>query len=310
MELFVCTALLLALTLTGSNAQLSVCGVAPLNTKIVGGTDAAPGSWPWQASLQRATGHFCGGSLINNQYILTAAHCFPSTSTSGLIVYLGRQSQQSINTHEVFRFVSKVTVHPSYDKNTNDNDIALLQLSSTVTFTDYILPVCLAASDSTVGAGTTCWVTGWGDIRSDVPLPAPGTLQEVSMPIVSNADCDNDYGGGITNNMMCAGVPQGGVDSCQGDSGGPLVIKSNTTWIQAGVVSFGNGCAKPNFPGIYARVSQYQDWISSQISSDNEPGFVTLRSSSNIFATGTAHFICLSLLLSTLHVVFSLFVLS
>ncbi|KAF3699712.1 Tryptase [Channa argus] len=207
-------------------------------------------------------------------------------------------------------FVSKVIVHPNYNSKTNDNDIALLRLSSSVTFTDYILPVCLAASDSTVGAGTTCWVTGWGDTQSGVPLAPPGTLQEVSMPIVSNSDCNSDYNGGITNNMMCAGLPQGGKDSCQGDSGGPLVIKSNITWIQAGVVSFGEGCAQPNLPGVYARVSQYQDWISSQISSNNEPGFVTVQSSSNILAKGPAHFMCLSLLLSILHVIFSLFVLS
>lgn len=91
---------------------------------------------------------------------------FPSTSTSGLVVYLGRETQQSLNPNEQSRTVSQVINHPSYNSQTHDNDIALLQLSSTVEFTDYIKPVCLAASGSTFDAGTTCWVTGWGDIRS------------------------------------------------------------------------------------------------------------------------------------------------
>ncbi|XP_026210948.1 serine protease 27-like [Anabas testudineus] len=307
-RLIVCGFMLWAVIITGNNAQLDVCGVAPLNTKIVGGENAAPGSWPWQASLHRSGSHFCGGSLINNQFVLTAAHCFPSTSTSGLTVYLGRQSQQSVNPNEVSVAVSQVIKHPNYNSNTNDNDVALLQLSSTVTFTDYIKPVCLAATNSYVGAGASCWVTGWGNINSDVPLPAPQTLQEVNIPIVSNSECNSDYSGGITDNMICAGVPQGGLDSCQGDSGGPLVIKSNTLWVQAGVVSFGEGCARPNFPGVYARVSQYQAWINIQISS-NEPGYVTVQNSGDPVTTGTAHFICLSVL-SVLHVAFSFFVLS
>ncbi|XP_030592401.1 trypsin I-P1-like [Archocentrus centrarchus] len=312
MELFPCGVLLLALALTGSEAQFDGCGVAPLNNRIVGGDTAPEGAWPWQASLHRSGSHFCGGSLINSQWVLTAAHCFQSTNTSGLVVYLGRQSQQNVNPNEVSLTVSQIIKHPNYNSNTNDNDITLLQLSSTVQFTNYIRPVCLAAQGSSFSAGTTVWVTGWGEIYTDVTLPSPKNLQEVSLPIVSNSDCSKSYKG-VTSNMICAGLTQGGKDSCQGDSGGPMVSKNSSIWVQAGIVSFGKGCAEPKFPGVYARVSQYQSWINSQITT-NQPGFIDFvaSSSSSSSATRASLFISLSvpLLLSILPALLSLFVLS
>eukprot|EP00064_Thunnus_orientalis_P022375 superscaffoldBa00007470_g22569 len=141
-----------------------VCGWPALNTRIVGGQVASKGSWPWQVSLQRFGFHFCGGSLINKEWVLTAAHCFESTSTSGLAVLLGLQSQEGYNPNEVSRTVSQIINHPSYNPSTFDNDISLLKLSSPVTFNNFILPVCLAASDSTFNDGMDTWITGWGNI--------------------------------------------------------------------------------------------------------------------------------------------------
>ncbi|XP_070973624.1 serine protease 33-like [Oncorhynchus clarkii lewisi] len=263
----------------GSHSQLSVCGTPPLNTRIVGGQDAPAGSWPWQASLHSSGSHFCGGSLINKEWVLTAAHCFSSISASNVLVYVGRLSQQGSNPNEVTRTVTQIILHPNYTRSTSDNDMCLLKLSSAVTFTNFIRPVCLAAPGSSFHAGATSWVTGWGSISSGVTLPSPQTLQEVDVPVVGNRQCNCNYGvGSITDNMICAGLSAGGKDSCQGDSGGPMVSKQGIRWIQSGVVSFGNGCAQANLPGVYARVSQYQTWINTQITSD-QPGYVTFSSS-------------------------------
>ncbi|KAK3520228.1 hypothetical protein QTP70_019507 [Hemibagrus guttatus] len=280
----VCIVCALLVNATGALSQLNVCGKPPLNNKIVGGEDASPGSWPWQVSIQRNGFHFCGGSLINENWVLSAAHCFQSYTAPEIIVYLGMGSLEGTNSNNQQRSASIVINHQEYDATTNNNDIALVQLSSAVTFNDYVMPVCLAASSSNFSGGTNVWVTGWGDIASEVALSSPQTLQEVQVPIVSNSVCAESYPD-LTDNMMCAGLAQGGKDSCQGDSGGPLVVKDNGVWIQAGIVSFGNGCALPNFPGVYTRVSQYQDWINSRISS-NKPGFVTSNSnccSPNLF---------------------------
>uniref|UniRef100_A0A8B9JL18 Peptidase S1 domain-containing protein n=1 Tax=Astyanax mexicanus TaxID=7994 RepID=A0A8B9JL18_ASTMX len=277
------------------------CGQAPLNTKIVGGNTAVRGSWPWQVSIQSLGSHFCGGSLINNNWILSAAHCFQSTP-AGLSVFLGKQSLQTSELNSLTITVAQIINHPSYVSSTHDNDIALLQLSSSVTFSDYIQPVCLAAAGSTLGSGTLVWVTGWGDISSDGKYPQ--NLQEVELPIVSNTACTSAYGSGsITSNMMCAGLSQGGKDSCQGDSGGPLVIKQSTGWTQAGIVSFGYGCALPKIPGVYARVSEYQNWINSRIGS-SQPGYVTVTASggSRIFSQSLSLSLCIVPFLLSLYI--------
>ncbi|XP_077959731.1 uncharacterized protein LOC120819052 isoform X3 [Gasterosteus aculeatus] len=264
-----------------SHAQLGVCGIPPLNTRIVGGEDAPAGSWPWQVSLQKDGRHICGGSLINKEWVMSAAHCFSSVSTSGWQVSLGRQNLQGVNPNEVSINVASIILHPQYNMGSRyNNDISLLRLSSPVQFTNYIRPVCLAASDSVFNNGTGSWVTGWGAVREGVSLPSPGTLQEVQVPVVGNRQCYclNVKLGTVTDNMICAGVLAGGKDSCQGDSGGPMVNKKGSVWVQSGIVSFGEGCARPNLPGVYTRVSRYQSWIDSQISSD-KPGFVQFTSS-------------------------------
>ncbi|XP_077386662.1 polyserase-2-like [Festucalex cinctus] len=276
-KLMLTSTLVLLLLFTECGAQIDVCGQVKAQTRIVGGVAASPGDWPWQVSLHRLGSHFCGASLINNQWLLSAAHCF--ASSIAVTAFLGRQSQEGSNPDEESREIAEIIRHPSYDPDTFDNDVALLKLSLPVNFTDFIGPVCLATQNSTFFTGTESWVTGWGTIGSGVPLPSPQNLMEVEVPVVGNRQCNCDLNPiTVTDNMICAGLREGGKDSCQGDSGGPMVSKQGSQWVQSGVVSFGRGCAEPEKPGVYARVSRYQDWISNRTSGTPLPGFVTFTS--------------------------------
>ncbi|KAL1279184.1 hypothetical protein QQF64_025857 [Cirrhinus molitorella] len=211
-------------------------------------------------------------------------------------MYFGRLNQSGSNPYETSRTVRQVIQHPNFNLSTADNDIALVQLSSSVTFSDYIKPVCLAAAGSVFAAGTAF----------------PDILQEVMIPIVNNSACNNSYAEvkiNITSNMICAALlNQGGKGACQGDSGGPMVSRKSSQWIQSGIVSFGEECADPIFPTVFARISQYQDWIKSYTGS-NPPGFVAFNSASNYNFGSTPNLLLfpLSLIFSIIPFTFSLF---
>ncbi|XP_073799291.1 chymotrypsin-like protease CTRL-1 isoform X1 [Danio rerio] len=281
-----CVILLLVMCVRVSLSP-SVCGRPNpnFNPRIVGGVNATEGSWPWMVSLRKSGVHFCGGSLINNQWVLTAAHCISGKTTSSMHVYLGKWRRYETDQNEITRTVIDIIPHPSYNNRTSDNDIALLQLSATVQYTVYIKPICLADQNSNFPRGTRSWVTGWGRIgvsgtggisgrtTVSVPLPAPGILQEVELQVYSNEKCSKRCQGPITPNMICAGTRSGGKGTFYGDSGGPLMSKQCSVWVQAGVVSHGYGCAQPKIPGVFIRVSEYKQWITDNIGG-NLPGFV------------------------------------
>ncbi|PIK33411.1 trypsin-like serine protease [Apostichopus japonicus] len=241
-------------------------------SRIVGGVAAQPGEWPWQVSVRQNIalynfeGHLCGGTLLNKRWVLSAAHCFDEyfRNESEYKVVLGNHrvndfddTQQSIN-------VSEVIVHPYYNSFTSNNDIALLRLTGDVEFNDYIRPACLPSQDWP--AGTSVWITGWGEQEV---FPEDETLQEISVPIISTATCNQPdwYDGDIIECcMFCAGLPEGGKDSCQGDSGGPVVVENELGAFEVmGIVSWGIGCAEPNYPGVYTRVFAYLSWINETI---------------------------------------------
>ncbi|XDV13434.1 hypothetical protein PO909_001836 [Leuciscus waleckii] len=261
------------LNIAGCLGQLDVCGQARLNTKIIGGQNATAGSWPWQASIQSVSfgGYYCSGTLINKKWVLSAASCFIGIPVSDIVVYLGRLTQNGPNPHETNRTVIKVIKHPKY--NSLDRDLALVQLSSPVNFSDYIKPVCLAAAGSIFVGGTESWVTGWGTISSK-EIQFPDILQEAQTPVVNNFECDVANGGIITDNLICAGfLNEGGKGPCAGDTGSPLVSRQGSRWIQSGIAVYSIGCGLPEYPAVYVRVSEYQDWI-SYYTNNSMPGFV------------------------------------
>ncbi|XP_077080794.1 chymotrypsin-like protease CTRL-1 [Siphateles boraxobius] len=260
------------MSMEGSNAwQTYDCGVALLNTRIVGGTNAPAGNWPWQVSMHYNGRHICGGTLIHNQWVMTAAHCTESTKINSWSLYLGRETQSTsgVNTNEVRVNVQSIIVHPNYNSNNIHNDISLMKLSQPVTFTPYIRPICLASKGSVFPNGTTCWATGWGNIGKNQALPFPQTLQEVEIPVVGNSQCSCQYknvgGITITPQMICAGRTSKG--TCQGDSGGPIQCKQGSVWVQAGITSFGTslGCAIKDFPEVFSRVSEFNTWVTDNV---------------------------------------------
>jgi len=241
--------------------------------RIVGGGIAIEHEFPWQIWLHPTNynGVYCGASLINSSWALTAAHCVAGETASTLVVELGMHNIQGSNPLRQTKTLSQIIVHPQYNSNTQDYDMALLHFTTPATFNSAVAPITLAAStDSALyAAGVNAIVSGWGTTSSGGAVSY--TLRKATVPIVSNATCITNYGGGITARMVCAGLPQGGVDSCQGDSGGPLFVNDGSTPKLVGVVSWGEGCALAGKPGVYSNVQNMRSWIASYVPLTTQP---------------------------------------
>ncbi|MBP6597953.1 MAG: trypsin-like serine protease [Giesbergeria sp.] len=241
---------------------------------VVGGVPAQSGAWPWQVRLSVTTqqGTFlCGGSLLSDQWVLTAAHCIEDgaggvLSPANFTVRAGSLQRDSGG---VLVGVSRVIKHHAYESATMDNDVALLRLSSPLPLSTTISPIAplsVSQEKQLAASNTLATVTGWGTTAPGGSTSA--VLMQAQVPLIGSSDCANQsaYSSSqLSSNMICAGYPQGGKDSCQGDSGGPLVVPDGRGgYVLAGVVSWGESCAAPDYPGVYARVANYQPWLQAQ----------------------------------------------
>ncbi|XP_026143823.1 ST14 transmembrane serine protease matriptase a isoform X2 [Carassius auratus] len=252
----------------GDNSDESSCDCgkrAFSKSRIVGGQEADEGEFPWQVSLHiKNVAHVCGASIISERWLVTAAHCVqddaktkygqPGTWEAYLGLHKQKDKQQATK-----RFLKQIIPHPYYNHYTYDNDIALMELDSPVTYGATIRPICLPTATDVFPAGETVTITGWGATREGGAGAA--VLQKANVRIINSTVCDQLMNGQITSRMTCAGVLSGGVDACQGDSGGPMTFLTNGRMYLAGVVSWGDGCARRNKPGIYTNVPKFRAWI-------------------------------------------------
>uniref|UniRef100_A0A665SZM0 trypsin n=1 Tax=Echeneis naucrates TaxID=173247 RepID=A0A665SZM0_ECHNA len=261
--------LFLLLTLLGGAAALEE------DDKIVGGYECPKNSVPYQVSL--FTGYnFCGGTLLSDEWVLSAAHCKPNDVRvalsnlhgifnpvrSNVEVRLGEHNIWEHEGTEQYIMSAKFIRHPDYNSRTQDSDIMLIKLSRPATLNSFVRPAALPTKCA--NDGTMCKISGWGSLRaSNDGCEYPDKLQCLDAPLLSDDTCFNAYPFQITENMICAGYLEGGKDSCQGDSGGPMMCDGQLQ----GVVSWGHGCALRKKPGVYTKVCNYISWIKNTMAS-------------------------------------------
>ncbi|MFC4856369.1 S1 family peptidase [Actinophytocola glycyrrhizae] len=222
------------------------------NQRIVGGSRASIADHPYVVYLATAEGfQFCGGTLVDDKKVVTAAHCTVGKQPADIAVVAGREDKES--GAGVSAPVQKIWVHPEYTNVRSGNDVSVLTLTKPLPYRP--LPLPNKDEEGLYAAGAPGVILGWGRVAAD-GQPSRYLLQ-ATVPVVADADCAESYTGYKPETMVCAGLPEGGVDTCQGDSGGPLIVAGKL----AGITSWGEGCAAPGKPGVYTRVAVYRDVI-------------------------------------------------
>ncbi|XP_037090168.1 trypsin-1-like [Pollicipes pollicipes] len=245
--------------------------------RIVGGRPAPAGAFPWLVGVANFFGSipFCGGAIINERFVLTAAHCLMSRYPITLSVLVNKQLRKK-DANQIKFSIKRIIRHPDFSRKTLNADLALLELKESLReliLARTVWPICLPTAPCGGGSNSdACFLgrkvilAGWGSLKRGGPKPVE--LQYTSVNILPNGPCAESYireDIRVNDNMICAGLEAGGRDTCQGDSGGPMMLeRSDGAFTLAGVVSFGLFCASPDFPGVYVRVTEFIDWITQE----------------------------------------------
>ncbi|MFF8026061.1 S1 family peptidase [Streptomyces sp. NPDC007896] len=252
-------ALCTATAAAAATALLCAPGAVAAPQPIVGGTTTTTTAYPFMMQITDASqNQFCGGTLVAANKVVTAAHCMVGETTSSVRVVGGRTYLNGTN--GTVSKVSKIWINPDYTDATNGDDVAVLTLSTSMSYT----PASYVASTDTgvYAAGATARIIGWGTTSESGS--SSNQLRTATVPIVSNSSCAGSYGSDfVASDMVCAGYTNGGTDTCQGDSGGPLLIGG----VLAGITSWGNGCAEAGYPGVYTRLTTFSSLVKTQINS-------------------------------------------
>jgi len=278
-------------TASGCKCGMKKAGTEKKIPKIVGGTNTEVNEWPWMAAISFSTwgagqAYGCGATLINNKFLISAAHCFFKDDGSKIdprditIVLMDHDKSVDTETQKLVYTVHFILTHLDYDPITFKNDIAIIKINSLLDNTDItevdlnkVTPACLPTKGGYTGSA---WVYGWGTLKSDGDQP--NILQEVALDLASKSDCSTamqSVGTEIVDGMLCAGGDEG-KDSCQGDSGGPLTVDNNGQQELIGAVSFGIGCAQGGLYGVYADIYYYLDWINAVVAGEGPSEFCPL----------------------------------
>ncbi|XP_013774791.1 cationic trypsin-like isoform X2 [Limulus polyphemus] len=249
-------------TYTMNNRKCGVSAKKFPDLRIIGGHEAQKGRWPWQVVvMNRFHEPFCGGTVVASQWILTAAHCVRRR----LYIRAGEHDVMDEDGSEQEVRVADSFVHPNYDSETVDSDVALLKLRHSLSMNVDVWPVCLPSQEAELSVRTLVTILGWGKSYK-LDMLGMDVLHEARVPIANVQDCQQVYDDhNISDNMICAGYKRGRVDSCDGDSGGPLLYQVNGRWEVHGVISFGQGCGEKRKYGVYAKVSKFVKWIKETI---------------------------------------------
>ncbi|KAK9535739.1 hypothetical protein VZT92_008102 [Zoarces viviparus] len=244
---------------------------AEVRSSIIGGQDAQKNGWPWMAHLNISNGEKtwrCGGTIIARKWVLTAASCLDTNSKPDRdrsMIWVGSHELKMAS--EDYMGVEFFMYHPKYRSGRYGNDLAMVKLKNAVKMSDKVKAVSLPSTDATFGPLSQCWITGWGEIKRDTPLPSPETLQQLKMSIIPHRDCKAKKPE-LTADMMCAGGVAG-EDACKGDYGGPLVCLAGSDYVQVGIMSYGD-CGLRGHPGVYTQVSKFVSYIKDYIKNGEE----------------------------------------